>query len=333
MTGTLKVKGTIDLTQFWPTGSSDADTTKIKVTVARNSFSFATDGKTFKPSSALIGAFSVGTGRRAVIDAKNRITVRLQGIDAPELHFKAPALRRRSDVDDVKRAAFNRANKAERRQHWAETATIALSAKLATFGEGIIPCTMLSLVDYPYEAVDTYGRLVGTIEVQGVELNRWLVSEGWAFPTFYSSMSNDEIEGLRMAMRMGRRKRRIWPSYSIDVNAFDETLIYRGAGADPDPAADRGPVLMPKLFRRQVAYRIERAARITRRPFADYLQRSPDSCFMTDDFLENGVHSAETRYLSEFVEDGTFTLEPHELVFREKPSSVVDAQGNRIEVF
>jgi endonuclease YncB( thermonuclease family) len=333
MTGILKVEGTIDLTQFWPTGSSDADTTKIKVTVARDSFSFAADGKTFWPTSALVGAFSVGTGRRAVIDAKNRITVRLQGIDAPELHFKAPALRRRPEVDDVKRSAFNRANKAERRQYWAETATIALLAKLATFGGGIISCTMLSLVDYPHEVVDTYGRLVGTVDVQGVELNRWLVTEGWAFPTFYSSMSNDEIEGLLTAMRMGRRKRRIWPSYSTDVNAFDEMLIYRGAGAEPDPAADRGPVLMPKLYRRQVAYRMERAARITRRPFIDYLQRSADSCFLTDDFLENGVHSAEARYLNEFVEDGVFTLEPHELVFREKPSSLVNGQGSRIEVF
>ncbi len=333
MTGILKVEGTIDLTQFWPTGSSDADTTKIKVTVVRDSFSFAADGKTFRPTSALVGAFSVGTGRRAVIDAKNRITVRLQGIDAPELHFKAPALRRRPDVDDVKRAAFNRANKAERRQYWAETATVALSAKLATYGEGIIPCTMLSLVDYPYEVVDTYGRLVGTIEVQGVELNRWLVAEGWAFPTFYSSMSNDEIEGLLTAMRMGRRKRRIWPSYSTNVEAFDEMLIYRGVGAEPDSADDRGPVLMPKLYRRQVAYRMERVARITRRPFIDYLKRSADSCFLTDDFLENGVHSAEARYLHEFLEGGAFTLEPQELVFREKPSSIVNAQGNRVEVF
>jgi endonuclease YncB( thermonuclease family) len=333
MTGLLKVDGSIDLDQFWPTGSSDADTTKIKVTVAEDSFSFAADGKTFRPTGALIGAFSVGTGRRSVIDAKHRITVRLQGIDAPELHFKAPALRKRADVDDAKRAAFNRANRVERRQHWAETATIALSTKLAAFGQGSIPCTVLSLVDYPYEVIDTYGRLVGTLEVQGVELNRWLVAEGWAFPTFYSSMSNDEIEGLLEAMRLGRRKRRVWLSYSTDVDMFDETLVYRRTGVEPDPSADRGPVLMPKLYRRQVAYRMERTARITRRPFIDFLRRSVDACFLTDDFLENGVHSAEVRYLHEFIEDRVFTLKPQELVFREKPSSVVDAQGHRVDVF
>jgi hypothetical protein len=30
MTGMLRIRGTIDLSQFWPSGQSDADTTKIK---------------------------------------------------------------------------------------------------------------------------------------------------------------------------------------------------------------------------------------------------------------------------------------------------------------
>ena len=40
MPGLLRVRGTIDLDQFWPTGSSDADTSKIKVTVGKDSFAY-----------------------------------------------------------------------------------------------------------------------------------------------------------------------------------------------------------------------------------------------------------------------------------------------------
>ena len=36
--GLLEVSGTIDLSQFWPQGSSDADTTKVLVTIGDNAF-------------------------------------------------------------------------------------------------------------------------------------------------------------------------------------------------------------------------------------------------------------------------------------------------------
>ncbi len=89
MAGVLRVKGTIDLAQFWPDGESDADTTKIKVEVGANSFSFAADGKTFKTTQAYFGTVVRGASSDPVIDKQGRITVRLQGIDAPELHYRA----------------------------------------------------------------------------------------------------------------------------------------------------------------------------------------------------------------------------------------------------
>jgi hypothetical protein len=44
--GLLKLSGTLDAAQFWPTGESDADTTKVIVTVHGNSFQFSHDGLT-----------------------------------------------------------------------------------------------------------------------------------------------------------------------------------------------------------------------------------------------------------------------------------------------
>ena len=38
MTGLLRVEGSVDLSQFWPDGDSDADTTKVLVQVDAGSF-------------------------------------------------------------------------------------------------------------------------------------------------------------------------------------------------------------------------------------------------------------------------------------------------------
>ena len=125
MVGLLRIRGSIELDQFWPKGSSDADTAKILVTVGPDSFAFAADGKKFKKTKAFFGASSRGKTSKVVIDNKNRITARLQGVDAPELHYKASPIPRKMKISDKERAAFNAANK-ERRQHWAENATVAL---------------------------------------------------------------------------------------------------------------------------------------------------------------------------------------------------------------
>jgi len=47
MPGLLRIRGSIDLVQFWPDGSSDADTSKIKVTIDDKSFAYAADGVHF----------------------------------------------------------------------------------------------------------------------------------------------------------------------------------------------------------------------------------------------------------------------------------------------
>ncbi|MEI9911090.1 MAG: hypothetical protein WDO71_16280 [Bacteroidota bacterium] len=95
--GTLRIHGTIDLIQFWPKGSSDADTTKIKLVVGANSFEYKKEGAaSFKKTNAFKGAKSRGTITADVIKTSaatglQTITVRLQGVDAPELHFRACA--------------------------------------------------------------------------------------------------------------------------------------------------------------------------------------------------------------------------------------------------
>lgn len=336
MTGLLRIRGTIDLDQFWPKGSSDADTSKIQVTVGKNAFAFAPDGKAFKVTHALDNAMVVGASRDPVIDSKSRITVRLQGIDAPELHYRAAALKKnRPEVTEKKRAAYNQQNKVERRQYWGETATVALAKKLAGFGANPIACEVYSFVDHPYELVDTYGRVVGNIRVGkgfNLDVNTWLTEEAWAFPTFYSSMSEEEVTALLEAAKKGRKKGRVWADLSNDTSKFKATVVYR-KGGPIDEKNDRGSVLMPKLFRRQVAYEMEKKAKVFSGSFSEFLAARPDECFLTDDFLKEGLHTATTHRLHEFMKGKRFTKKPQDVVFKEKFSSVVDAKGKRIEKF
>lgn len=68
----------------------------------------------------------------------------------------------------------------------------------------------MTAVDQPDDAIDTYGRLVGDIEVtlngKDVTLNQWLMSKGWTVPSFYNSMSADEIQTLLKLGEEARRK-------------------------------------------------------------------------------------------------------------------------------
>ncbi|MDX2155627.1 MAG: thermonuclease family protein [Hyphomicrobiaceae bacterium] len=332
--GILKVEGTIALDQFWPTGESDADTTKIHVNVSGDSFIYAADGQNFVVTHVFDGARVVGKSNDLVIE-NGRITVRLQGVDAPELHYRAAALPRTSPATPGQRAAFNQANRTSRRQHWAESATLALKDRLSLVDPQTVPCQVLSFVDHPYELVDTYGRVVGNIRIGRqfeTDINLWLTEEAWVVPTFYSSMTEDEIEALLEAMRRGFGKGRVLDAISSDTSAFDDRLVYRRNGP-AHPGADAGPVLMPKVFRRQVAYELQKKTGIVSGTFKAFLSDSPDFCFELEDFLRSTVHSATPRRLHDFVTGSRLRVAPHEIVFKEKFSSVVDADGRRLDAF
>lgn len=332
----LKIDGRIEIGQFWPGGSSDADTTKIQLLVEPGAFSYDVDGQGFRRTDVFEGAEARGTGRKTVISAARKVTVRLQGVDAPELHYRAGALKQSAEISPDERAAFNALNKKERRQFLGETATVALAEFLSTLGSGSIPCQFYSFVDAPGDAIDTYGRFVGNIMVGAgflTDLNLWLTEQGWVFPTFYASMDKAEIRLFLEAMAKGKAKGRVWASYNRDTRKFDPDLVYRGAGAAINAAADAGPVLMPKIFRRLLAFSFEKGAGIRDGSFKTYLKERRDECFALQDFLEQGPHAASVTTLDRFMTGTRFRPEPQELVFREKPSSLFDANGVRIITF
>lgn len=270
-------------------------------------------------------------------DGLKSITVRLQGVDAPELHYKASALRKSNEVTDEKRAAYNKLN-IERRQFFAESATVALAKHLKKFAkEGLVEAVFESEVESPFEVVDTYGRFIGNIFVgKNMDLNLWLVANGWCSPAFYTSMSAAEINDFLKAWEKGKKKKnRTSTSLSFDSNLFDDTLIFR----EPESVRtfkvgeDKGNTLMPKIFRRQVGWQVAKKAKVITASFSfkNYLKKSPDQVVLLDEFLNNGLTAATIQTLDDFITpEGIILKTPEQLVFQEKPGTLVNTNGVKV---
>jgi endonuclease YncB( thermonuclease family) len=337
MPGLLRIRGKLDVGQFWPTGTSDADTVNLVVDVNRRSFQFAEDGRNFRTTTVFFGAVAVGRGRKQVVSDKNKITIRLQGVDAPELHYKAAPLT--GDVSKMKRKAFNEANK-ERLQHWGETAAAGLGKKVATFGEDKIDCEFVSAVEKPFDVTDVYGRFIGNVRLGrrfDFDVNTWLVEQGFAYPSFYDSMSRDEIETLLKARNKGKTKR-VFRDYARDTNVFFANLLYRR----PKKSVviklrdDTGKLLMPKVYRRQVTFRMQKKAGLISGSLAKFLaaQKQPDQFHRLDDFMKpTGGKNAHVHNFSELFEGKTFNAQPHELVIREAGATLLDSRGREVDDF
>ncbi len=334
--GLLKVKGRINIGQFWPNGESDADTTKVLVDVDQNAFTFQPKPTSkFTTTHVFRDATIIGKVRKKVIDKKNRITVRLQGIDAPELHYSAAPLKKSESalLSEEQHMHLKELNK-KYRQHLGETATINLRNLLKQNNdEESIPCSVTTFVDKPNDVFDTYGRLVGDIVVDvpggSINIGRWLVQEGWAFPTFYNSMSHNEIQLLINDTKKGKTKKRIWKYLRKKLGKFDFTLVY-----EKKPSSvivnDAGPLIMPKLFRRQCTWAVRSKAKITTMDFLDYIKSGTDQFFLRKEFLEQGTSASPLHRFEDFIKNMTFGKGPEDLIFREDPSKIVDAGGKII---
>jgi hypothetical protein len=65
--------------------------------------------------------------------------------------------------------------------------------------------------------------------------------------------------------------------------------------------------------------------------FQSYLKKSPDQLVLLDELINNGLHSATVYNLHDFVStDNQVLKDSEELVFKEKPGTLVDSEGKKI---
>lgn len=268
-------------------------------------------------------------------DNKNNqhIRIRLQGIDAPELHYRASKGNVFLYEDQFSR--FKSLNELfEFRQHYGARAAKELVILLNTYSmsdnnQKYVNAYAFSSIDQPSELFDRYGRTVSDIviykdnEENGINLNQWLVQEGWAFPDFYDSMSNDEISILMEKSKEAvDAQKGIRPHYSKELVDFDFNLVFEKENDDSIIANDSGLLNLPKFFRKQVDWQIIKKSGNSIKTLKKYISLRKDACYLLKDFLGKR-HCAPKHELSEFVdEDGSMNVDPGSLVNIESDSQI-----------
>lgn len=334
--GLLVIRGLLRAKQFWPTGGADADTAtvEVKLTGARP-FVYVDDRGTRRTTRAFDNAEVIGrSGRRPVVQFKPRqnanvINVRLQGIDAPELHY-------------MPQVAGSAGKNGKFRQNLGETCAHALRTYLKDLDLDEAPCEVVTRVSKPDDVCDTFGRVVGnvvlTLDGAQVDLNHWLLREGWALPGLYNSMTAAEIRQAladHAAAREGERGLFSGGYVTGRLARFDPNRRYRKGTASFRPFRDKGPVNFPKFFRRQAEYQVRRAVgEDTPARFLNFVAgKKDDLAIATTRFLNHSGSTTSQAFkrqfaqLATFIAPGNYPLGP-EIIFWEADSKLVRAGTN-----
>ena len=329
-TGTLEFEGTIDLHQFWPESGktknrfdSDADTVRVLIRDQGN-MTFRFKGK---GTRALNDAGFWHKDKKKkdkftpVIGKDGIITIRLQGLDAPELHYQGY------------------------RQKMGETSTVQLLKFLNTHAaNGIVRCRVSTRnIRVPNDVFDIYGRFVGEIDViskkPGLKnLNNWLLSNGFAYPSFYDSMLNPEIERMsKLAVPPAKAPTNVWKYYANHVQAIDRTLRHKKTDNYDEKPDRHKPVLNPKIFRRLVKFEIQDKNKFTTQTFHDYLRREStanhDFYYLKSDFLKSRKNAPHQSIELLVRASGKVTEGPQDVIYFEKPTHLKNSKKEEIASF
>ncbi len=328
----LSIEGTIDVTSLWPSGHSDADTTTVQIVVGDNAFKIENPlGSGQSQATAIYRqAYQRGAKRpdggfehKPVVDAQDRITVRLQRVDAPELHVTP------SPVKGSSLAGLGWFQQYRQRQ--AETATAKLRTHLLRMAPDNerLPCAFVSRLTEakgPADAVDMYGRFVGDVLVgpRRENLNLWLLEQGWAIVALYASMQADEIDESLTAWARGAGKG-IRMHYREAFEPF-EFLVFREPGAQTQAERDSRPFIHPKYFRRYATWWAHHHAGGFAGSYADYLEQRDEKVYRLSEFrawLDAGGAKPPRYPLYDRRTDGDqVSWPPQDFIFEETASKL-----------
>jgi len=335
--GKLTIDGTLDLAQFWPEGESDADTAKVVINVEPGAVRYQASGQSPQPTTAYEGAFVKVYGSPKVVIKNDKLTVRLQGIDAPELHLQPQSMKgtkyKSQDLGSLRGTGLVK----KYRQDQGETATVRLAQYLGTLGPSPVPCQFVTeLVDDegPGDAIDKYGRFVGNVRINNVDINLEILRRGWAVVALYNSMRRGEIEECLNGWNMGRNTPSGIVKYlTKTIAAFEPDLLYRGAADTEVQQEGTRRFIHPKLYRRQCTWWAYRKHGTFKSGFDTFLGLSEHDVFYElDDYLDDAPLVAVQVPIEKMVKNGSEVVyRPDEVVFKDAPSKLYGPDGEQLE--
>lgn len=333
--GLLTISGTVRVKQFWPGARADADTVTVDLAKTK-AFIFEDDAGRQRETHAFDNAEVEGKfgPKPAIKGAKNarKVSVRLQGIDAPELHYQP-------------QVKGSKGHNHPFRQSLGETCADALHDFAESFGQAAIPCEVVTVVTRPSDVFDVFARAVGNLVllVDGlrIDVNQWLLREGWALPGLYNSMSEREIGAVIASHEAAKRDDRGLFSRNIVTSKlarFDPKQLERKGSDSFKPFSDKGSVNFPKFYRRQAEFHVRKASGLpVPAAFLAFVKSKVDDVALErEKFLKLKGRTTGKKPRPEFKQLGTFIRANRypmgpELVFWEGDSRVVKA-GTKTEI-
>ncbi len=335
--GSLIIDGTIELAQFWPTGESDGDVTKLVLDIRSGSIRYKPLHGSEQTTTIFDDACVKSFGLLKPVIKNGKLTVRLQGIDAPELHFQPQSMKgikyKGYDLGSLKGSGLVK----QYRQHQAETATVLLGAYLSTLGTSSLHCQFFTQVrddEGPCDAIDRYGRFVGDLLIEGINLNLELLRRGQAIISLYDSMSRSEMEAYLAAWEAGKSATSNIVRYLTNsIEEFDPILTFSPPSMSSiRPEGKTKKFIHPKLYRRYCTWWAYRKLGTFKYGFETFLTLFNDGFYELANFIEDGSSTARLLPLAKMVRTGKIIqYEPDEIVFKESPSKLNASDGKVID--
>jgi len=358
--GFVEIPGKVDVFQYWPHGTSDVDTLKFvpNLTMARyfangshfDVGAYFARGGTFQPDDENPGKEKFKSILRRAGGVS--LSVRLQGIDAPETHYSPNYREGMFDGDYSTWVAKHISRQKSYRQPYSKLCTdlfanglrnqLGVGSFNSTSPEAFVDAKVTILAEGINGAVDVYGRAVGYVTLiangQEIVVNDFALSQGFAFCSFYGSMAIDEMKRLMQlfaAHGWDGAKSQLRKNLSNQLRDFEPELWTTKSMRDTDRDDNGGDSFPskcfdPKLFRRCVDWLGRKEALNETIPLLDYMQANDEEIVLLKDFIEAGGDWSKSRKStmgSLITKEGALSYKAGEVVFESRPVEIVDAEN------
>ncbi|MGA1979232.1 MAG: thermonuclease family protein [Sedimentisphaerales bacterium] len=214
-------------------------------------------GKEIKPKNGKLEVWMPGNNHpfnitlKALKDGTPYVTIRLEGVDAPEEHYRAMPFTIKKGQKKITYPLDKNKKQGERSQPMWKPGT--------DFVLGVLEKAKYALIELDSEVIDSHNRVLGYVyssDSQGRKktfVTLELLKRGLAFPFIFES-AKDYIETfLRAAMNARKNRYGVWKHYKEKPLTYNETYPSPKHHTDLEPKEQASAALnFPMVFRRIV---------------------------------------------------------------------------------